>query len=87
MHLSSQCSGCFSGLSCGVRLDIVSLLQKNKKMSVLEIAKHFKVTQPTISHHLIYLKEMGILRSRREGRKIYYSIHPKCGWDDCTIFR
>jgi ArsR family transcriptional regulator, arsenate/arsenite/antimonite-responsive transcriptional repressor len=87
MHLSSQCSECFLGLSCGVRLNIVNLLQKKKKLSVTEIAKHFKVTQPTISHHLIYLKEMGILRSRRVGRKIYYSIHPECGRDECSIFK
>jgi DNA-binding transcriptional ArsR family regulator len=87
MHLSSHCLGCFSGLSCGVRLDIVSLLQKKKKMNVSEIAKHFKVTQPTISHHLIYLKEMGILKSHRNGRQILYYIDPKCGFDNCDIFK
>jgi DNA-binding transcriptional ArsR family regulator len=87
MHLSSQCSGCFLGLSCGARLDIINLLQKKKKLSVSEIAKYFKITQPTISYHLIYLKKNGIIRSGREGRKIYYSIHPKCGWGDCILFR
>jgi len=86
MHLSSQCSGCFQGLSCGIRIEIINLLRDKKRLDVTDIAKHFEVTQPTISHHLIYLKKMGILKSSREGRKIYYSIHPKCELDDCSIF-
>ena len=54
--------------------------------SIEEIAKYFKVTQPTISHHLLYLKEAGILKSRREGRNSNYYIDPKCGWDMCEVF-
>lgn len=86
MRFSSACSGCFAGLSCAVRIDIINLLRKKKKLSVLEIAGHFKVTQPTISHHLIYLREMGILKSKKEGRKIYYFIDPKCGSEECGVF-
>ena len=86
MKLKSYCSGCFAGLSCDVRLQIISLLQKNKTMTVTEIEKYFKVTQPTISHHLLYLKEAGILKSRREGRNSNYYIDPKCGWDMCEVF-
>lgn len=85
MHFESSCAGCFAGLSCDSRIDIIGLLQKNGKMSVLDIAKHFKVTQPTITHHLQYLKEAGILTSKKEGRKVFYSIDPKCK-DACNIF-
>lgn len=92
----SGCSGCFAGLSCGARYAIIQLLQKKsskgrlasgqKGMSVTEIAKHFKVTQPTITHHLQYLKSAGILKSKKEGRMVYYAIDPKCGWDKCEVF-
>lgn len=86
MSLGSSCAGCFSGLSCSIRIEIINLLEENRKMSVLEIAKYFNVTQPTITHHLQYLKESGILQSEKEGRKVYYFIHTKCQKKDCKIF-
>lgn len=84
MKFKSSCAGCYAGFSCGIRIEIFNLLQKKKKLSVLDIAKQFKVTQPTISHHLRYLKNAGILSSERLGRKIYYFIDPKCGFS-CEI--
>ena len=62
------------------------LLQKKEEMSVLEIARKFNLTQPTITHHLKYLEEVGILKSRKDGRKVFYSIHPKCSKDICRVF-
>lgn len=85
MKFNSACSGCFAGLSCGVRVEIINLLQKNGKMQVTEIAKNFQLKQPTISHHLKYLREMGIVASNKIGRKIYYYIHPKCA-KECGVF-
>lgn len=85
MEFNSRCAGCYAGLSCSVRIEILNLLKKKGETSVLEIAKYFKVTQPTISHHLQYLKDAGIVKSRRESRKIYYSINPKCG-SKCGLF-
>lgn len=86
MSLGSSCAGCFAGLSCSTRIEIVNLLEEKGTMSVLEIAKHFNVTQPTVTHHLQYLKESGILQSNKEGRKVYYFIHPKCHSKNCKIF-
>lgn len=85
MRFQSGCAGCFAGLSCETRLDIVSLLEKGE-MSVLEIAKHFKVSQPTITHHLQYLRDSEIVSSRKEGRRVYYFMNPKCKKADCDIF-
>lgn len=86
MKFGDSCSGCFAGLSCHTRTDIINLLQEKKKISVNEIAKHFSVTQPTITHHLKYLEDAGILKSEKDGRKVFYSIHPKCSKEDCNIF-
>ncbi len=87
MKFETGCAGCFAGLSCGIRVEIINLLKEKDRMSVLEIAKHFKVTQPTITHHLKYLKQAGILNSKKEGRKVYYFISPKCGKEKCSIFQ
>lgn len=85
MDFYPSCTGCFAGLSCDVRIDIINLLKKKKILSVLEIAKHFKVTQPTISHHLKYLEDFEVLSSKKEGRKVYYFINKKC--KTCDLFK
>jgi len=86
MKFKPDCSQCFAGLSCGARLQIVNLLREEKKLSVSEISSHFKLSQPTITHHLHYLKTAGIVKSEKQGRNVFYQLNPKCGWGDCTIF-
>ena len=86
MKFKPECSYCFAGLSCSTRLEIINLLKRKKKLSVLEIAKHFKVSQPTITYHLTYLKNLGILKSKRSGKKNYYSITSRCKQASCGIF-
>lgn len=86
MKFTSSCASCFAGLSCQARIGIINLLQEKREMSVLEIAKHFKLKQPTITHHLQYLREAGVLSSKKKGRKIFYFINPKCKPEECSIF-
>ena len=86
MKLSSACAGCFAGLSCQARIEIINLLQEKGEMSVMEIAKQFKLKQPTITHHLQYLKEAGVLASKKKGRRVYYFITDKCKKGECGIF-
>ena len=86
MKLTSACASCFAGLSCQTRIGMINLLQEKKEMSVMEIAKHFKLKQPTITHHLQYLKEAGVLNSEKKGRKVYYFISEKCKKGECGIF-
>lgn len=86
MKFQSGCSGCFAGLSCQTRMEIIEILKKKKKMNVTEIAEKFKVSQPTITHHLKFLKDAGILASKKEGRNVFYFLDIKCGLNDCNIF-
>ena len=86
MKLTSQCCDCFAGLSCQSRMEIINLLKEKNQMSVSEIAKHFKISQPTITHHLKFLEEINLLTSKKEGRNVYYSLHPDCKNTDCGIF-
>lgn len=86
MKMTHACSGCFAGLSCETRMEIINLLQEKKRMSVSEIAKHFKLSQPTVTHHLKFLEEVGLLSSKKEGRMVYYTLAPDCKNKDCNIF-
>ena len=55
------------------RLRIVEFLLSGEKC-VCEIFPHVKRTQSTVSIQLGTLEESGILKSRREGKKIFYSV-------------
>lgn len=55
------------------RRKIVELLQLGE-LPATAIFEQFSFAAPTISRHLSVLKEAGIVRSRRNGVFIYYSI-------------
>ena len=85
MKLKQQCCSCFEGLSSDSRMEIVNLLSGNKKLSVNEIAGHFQLKQPTITHHLKYLEEKGLLSSKKIGRQVFYFLKAKCK-GECHVF-
>lgn len=43
---------------------------------VVDIAKRTNLSRPAVSHHMQILKEAEIVRSRKEGTKIFYYIDP-----------
>ena len=70
-------------LSDGTRLNIVELLLDEERC-VCEIFPHVKRTQSTVSIQLGKLESAGILKSRREGKKIFYRINDT---RVCDIFK
>lgn len=61
-------------ISHPMRIAIIDLLAKDTKLSVTEIYEKLDIEQATASHHLNILKNKGVLDSKREGKKIYYSL-------------
>ena len=57
-----------------MRIAIIDLLNESPKLSVTEIYKKLKIEQASASHHLNILKNKGVLISKREGKKIFYSL-------------
>ena len=57
-----------------IRREILNLLKKGR-MSAGEIAGHFSVTAPSISRHLLVLKDADLIRDSREGKFIFYEIN------------
>ncbi|MCK4997283.1 winged helix-turn-helix transcriptional regulator [Candidatus Pacearchaeota archaeon] len=70
-------------LSDKTRLNIVEFLLDGEKC-VCEIFPHIKRTQSTTSIQLGKLEKSGILKSRRNGKKIFYSINDL---RVCNIFK
>lgn len=59
------------------RLEILNLL-RDKELSVGQVAKKANIRQANLSQHLSILREKGIVRTRRAGKTIYYSLaNPK----------
>jgi DNA-binding transcriptional ArsR family regulator len=60
-----------------VRISIVGYLEDGKKRTVTEIHKKLGIEQATASHHLVILKDRGVLLSKREGKNTWYFLkHP-----------
>jgi ArsR family transcriptional regulator len=55
------------------RQRILEILQEEGELCVSGLVERFNVSQPTISHHLNFLKQANLVTSRREGKQIYYS--------------
>lgn len=67
-----------------IRLSVLECLQLEKSLSVSELLERIKVKndddelrnieQSLLSHHLIKMKDKGILKSIREGKSIRYTL-------------
>lgn len=64
----------FKALSDPTRRQIISLL-RSRDMTAGEIADHFSMTKPSISHHLSSLKNAGLVLDERKGQTIVYSLN------------
>ncbi len=57
-----------------MRIAIIGFLEEGDSLSVTQIHERLGIEQSTTSHHLGILKDKGVLVSRREGKKTYYSL-------------
>jgi len=63
----------FKALSNNTRLKIMALLSQNE-LCVCQIESILKISQVMASRHLTILKHAGLVKNRRKGLWIYYSI-------------
>ena len=63
----------FKVMNDPTRLKIVNALLLSE-MCVCDIAALMDMTQPTISHHLKVLRQRELIKYRREGKVVYYSL-------------
>ncbi|HRY52449.1 MAG TPA: metalloregulator ArsR/SmtB family transcription factor [Candidatus Portnoybacteria bacterium] len=72
-----HCSHLLNALSDANRLGIILFLGKGEKC-VCDILGHLKLPQNLVSHHLKVLRQKQLIKSRREGRWIFYSLNCDC---------
>ena len=64
----------FKALNDDTRRKMLELLRK-KDMTAGEIADHFEMTKPSISHHLDLLKQADLVTVEKKGQFVVYSIN------------
>ncbi|MCW4021528.1 MAG: metalloregulator ArsR/SmtB family transcription factor [Candidatus Bathyarchaeota archaeon] len=73
LSLVAKQSRLFKALSDETRLRILKLLSL-REMCVCEVMVALDLTQPTASHHLNLLQNVGLVEDRKEGKWVFYSI-------------
>ena len=64
----------FKALSDPTRRKILQLLRK-QNLTAGEIANHFNISKPSISHHLNILKQADLIQDERQGQNIMYYLN------------
>ncbi len=64
----------FKALNDATRREILEIL-KEKDLNAGEIADHFNISKPSISHHLDLLKQAGLVEAAKDGQFISYSLN------------
>jgi DNA-binding transcriptional ArsR family regulator len=64
----------FQALADGTRREILRLLRE-RDMSAGEIASHFAMSKPSVSHHLGVLKHAELVVAERRGQELIYSLN------------
>jgi ArsR family transcriptional regulator, lead/cadmium/zinc/bismuth-responsive transcriptional repressor len=63
----------FRALGDATRVKIVSLLSGGE-VCVCDLAAALDMTQSAVSHQLRTLRDLGLVRGRREGRQVFYTL-------------
>src|SRR5579872_5504980 len=67
----------FKALSDPTRREVLRLLRRHGEMTAGELSAPFeeRMTKPSMSHHFAVLRAADLVRTRRAGQQIYYSLN------------
>ena len=64
----------FKGFADPTRVQILCLLLTREEMCVTDLTQQTEVSQSAVSHQLRLLKEMHLIKARRDGTNMHYSL-------------
>ena len=68
----------FRALSDHSRVRIIAALTRGESLCVSELAESLDMPISRVSHHLSTLKMLGFVRSKQEGKQVFYNIDDDC---------
>lgn len=72
-HTAAHVAELFSAFSDTSRVRILSAIME-QEMNISALAKMIEVTESAVSHHMRSLRQIRIVRARRDGKEVYYSV-------------
>lgn len=75
----------FKAMADPTRRKILRMLA-NREMTAGEIAEHFNISGPSMSHHFNVLKGADLIWGRREGQQIVYTLNTTVVQDLMGLF-
>lgn len=66
-------AGVFKALADPTRRQILQDLQSGE-LTAGDIASRFTISAPSVSRHLVVLRNAGLINERRDANRIYYSL-------------
>ena len=73
LNVSATATVPFTALSDPARRRILELLRQRER-PVGELVQHLNLSQPGVSKHLRVLREAGLVRVRRDGKRRWYGL-------------
>lgn len=70
MHMNDA----FKALADPTRRAILRLLRRGE-LTAGELAQHFDMSKPSLSHHFAVLKQADLIVARRDGQQIFYALN------------
>jgi len=71
--LAAQMAELFSALSDTRRIQIIAALTQSE-MNVSTLADKVGISESAVSHHMRHLRQMRLVRGRKEGRYVFYTL-------------
>lgn len=72
-HIAAHVAELFSAFSDTSRVRLISALVQ-AELNVSRLAEIIAVSESAVSHHLRGLRQMGLVKARRNGKEVYYRI-------------
>ena len=63
----------YKAMSDSTRIKIINLLENNE-LCVCDISVILNMTKSAVSHQLKNLREMNLIKSRKQGKEVWYSL-------------
>ena len=72
-HIAAHVAELFRAFSDSSRVRILSAII-DQEMNVSQLAELIGLTESAVSHHLRGLRQMRLVRFRRDGKEVFYSV-------------
>lgn len=75
-YTNKEAARIFKALGDENRLQILDLLRNGERCACI-VLEDLQISQSTLSHHMKILCDAGIVKGRKEGKWVHYSIDPE----------